>query len=203
MQAEAPSRGSLKPGPSASPRPRRWSPPHRCRPPPGPRAGERAHLSPTSAVHARRVLRKRPPPPCWLPPRRGVTSDVSLTSATPASGGRGSRARARVCLLGGCRRRWKINPMCNGAAEPGGAVGWTRCPVHWLRSSLGCAGRGGLWASLLDARRSRPRLSLGRWRWSRAVTLPAAALRSSRHPSPLSGPCYWSAFANAGQLLLR
>lgn len=56
-----------------------------------------AHLSPTSAAHARRVLRKRPPAPSLLPPRRSVTSDVSLTSAAPALG---VPRQPRVCGVG-------------------------------------------------------------------------------------------------------
>lgn len=62
-----------------------------------------AALRPTSAVPARRVLRKRPPAPFPRSRGRGVTSDVSVTPAAPASGrGGGSvnRVRAALGLLG-------------------------------------------------------------------------------------------------------
>lgn len=88
------------------------------------RAAERAHLSPTSAALAGRVLRKRPPEPSRIPPRRGVMSDVCVTSEAPALG-----AAAAVHLLGRCRQRWTTRwvdgsgPPHAGLRSPDAAAG--------------------------------------------------------------------------------
>lgn len=79
------------------------------------RAGKRAHLSPTSAALAGRVLRKRPPAPSPLPPAAASPMTSASRQAAPAprprlprvgrvgvgSVGRPRDSRARGC--GGCR----------------------------------------------------------------------------------------------------
>lgn len=155
------------------------------------RAAERAHLSPTSAALAGRVLRKRPPAPSRIPPRRGVMSDVCVTSEAPALG-----AAAAVHLLGRCRQRWttrwvrRQRPSPCGAAEPGCGSGLELVPRSSALLLPGLRRAGRRAESRLDACRSHHRLSPGRRRRSGAATQPAAALRNCPHPIPLSGPFY-------------